>query len=125
MEAPLHASLHMKRLTEVSHLTLAYMMGSTYIRSDGRLVGRLYDDVITRISRMDGLPYFLSNRAPRAINSFKRLETKRSSLGEAGTERGLARASAGLAATAFSIYGLLLLKQFGIRVNSSSVSNNE
>ena len=70
MEVRLHASLHTKGLTGVSHLTLAYMMGWTYVRSDGRTVGRSvgrsYDDVITKISRMDGLPYFLSNGAPRA-----------------------------------------------------------
>ena len=35
-------------------------------RSVGRSVGRSYDDVINKISRMDGLPYFLSNGAPRA-----------------------------------------------------------
>ena len=40
--------------------------GRTVGRSDGRTVGRSYDDVITKISRMDGLPYFLSNGAPRA-----------------------------------------------------------
>ena len=70
MEVRLHASLHTKGLTGVSHLTLAYMMGWTYVRSVGRTVGRSvgrsYDDVITKISRMDGLPYFLSNGAPRA-----------------------------------------------------------
>ena len=66
MEVRLHASLHTKGLTGVSHLTLAYMMGWTYVRSVGRSVGRSYDDVITKISRMDGLPYFLSNGAPRA-----------------------------------------------------------
>ena len=66
MEVRLHASLHTKGLTGVSHLTLAYMMGWTYVRSVGRSDGRSYDDVITKISRMDGLPYFLSNGAPRA-----------------------------------------------------------
>ena len=44
MEVRLHASLHTKGLTGVSHLTLAYMMGWTYVRSvgrsDGRSVGR-------------------------------------------------------------------------------------
>ena len=38
-------------------------------RTVGRSVGRSYDDVITKISRMDGLPYFLSNGAPRARRS--------------------------------------------------------
>ena len=38
-------------------------------RTVGRSVGRSYDDVITKISRMDGLPYFLSNGAPRARSS--------------------------------------------------------
>ena len=66
MEVRLHASLHTKGLTGVSHLTLAYMMGWTYVRSVGRSVGRSYDDVITKISRMDGLPYFLSRRRARA-----------------------------------------------------------
>ena len=66
MEVRLRASLHTKGLTGVSHLTLAYMMGWTYVRSVGRSVGRSYDDVITKISRMDGLPYVLSNGAPRA-----------------------------------------------------------
>ena len=36
------------------------------VRTVGRTDGRSYDDVITKISRMDGLPYFLSNGAPRA-----------------------------------------------------------
>ena len=36
------------------------------VRTVGRTDGRSYDDVITKISRMDGLPYFLTNGAPRA-----------------------------------------------------------
>ena len=40
MEVRLHASLHTKGLTGASHLTLAYMMGWTYVRSVGRTVGR-------------------------------------------------------------------------------------
>ena len=40
MEVRLHASLHTKGLTGVSHLTLAYMMGWTYVRSVGRSDGR-------------------------------------------------------------------------------------
>ena len=45
MEARLHASLHTKGLTGVSHLTLAYIEGvdgrtyvRTYVRTDGRTV---------------------------------------------------------------------------------------
>ena len=39
------------------------------VRTVGRSDGRSYDDVITKISRMDGLPYFLSNGARRARSS--------------------------------------------------------
>ena len=65
MEARLHASLHTKGLTGVSHLTLAYIEGvdgRTYVRT----YGRAYGDVMTKFSRIDGLPYFLINGAPRA-----------------------------------------------------------
>ena len=64
MEARLHASLHTKGLTGVSHLTLAYIEGV-----DGRTYGRAYGDVMTKFSRIDGLPYFLINGAPRARSS--------------------------------------------------------
>ena len=60
MEARLHASLHTKGLTGVSHLTLAYIEG---------VDGRTYGDVMTKFSRIDGLPYFLINGAPRARSS--------------------------------------------------------
>ena len=46
--------------------TVGRTVGRSDGRSVGRSVGRSYDDVITKISRMDGLPYFLSNGAPRA-----------------------------------------------------------
>ena len=75
MEVPYGSAPYGSAPTGVSHLTLAYMMGWTYVRSVGRTVGRSvgrsYDDVITNISRMDGLPYFLSNGAPRARSSAK------------------------------------------------------
>lgn len=60
MKAYLCARLQTKGLTEESHFTLSYMEGWTY----GRMVGRSYGDVKTKISRMDGLPYFFSNGAP-------------------------------------------------------------
>ena len=37
----------------------------TYVRTDGRS----HDHVITKISRLDGLPHFLTNGAPRARSS--------------------------------------------------------
>lgn len=60
MKARLFVRLQTKRLTGESHFTLAYIEGWTY----GWAVGRSYSDVKTKISRMDGLPYFLSNGAP-------------------------------------------------------------
>lgn len=60
MKARLCVRLQTKRLTGESHFTLAYIEGWTY----GWAVGRSYSDVKTKISRMDGLPYFLSNGAP-------------------------------------------------------------
>ena len=44
------------------HFTLAYIEGWTYVRT----YGRSHDHVITKTSRIDGLPHFLSNGAPRA-----------------------------------------------------------
>ena len=47
--------------SRVSHFTLAYIE-----EVDGRTDVRTYGDVITKISRIDGLPHFLTNGAPHA-----------------------------------------------------------
>lgn len=61
MEARIYACLHTKRLNGVSHLTLDYIEGWMY--------GRSYDNRVTYF----GLPFLLTNGAPRALSALAEL----------------------------------------------------